>query len=159
MSGGRSGLWRRLANNPGKSPSRTVHYLPPFPPTVQRLTSVRPPALVLARPITSPPQIESCGLGGLSPAHQLAVLSACENAPDANQGPIAGAEMPAQDAARILGKSPVHCLLLGFCRQRGSRARLDGSPSRAAPPTGFCPKLFLPRRITVNAPTAVPSHP
>ena len=43
--------------------------------------------------------------GGLSPAHRLAILSACDSAPGAAPGPVAGAEMPLQDAARILGKS------------------------------------------------------
>ena len=42
---------------------------------------------------------------GLSPAHRLTILSACDNAPGAAPSPIAGAEMPLQDAARILGKS------------------------------------------------------
>lgn len=42
---------------------------------------------------------------GLSPAHRLAILTACDNAPGAAPGPLAGAEMPVQDAARILGKS------------------------------------------------------
>ena len=42
---------------------------------------------------------------GLSPAHRLAILSACDNAPGAAPGPAAGVEMPLQDAARILGKS------------------------------------------------------
>ena len=42
---------------------------------------------------------------GLSPAHRLAILSACDNAPGAAPAPLAGAEMPVQDAARILGKS------------------------------------------------------
>ena len=43
--------------------------------------------------------------GGLSPAHRLAILSACDTAPGAAPAPQAGAEMPLQDAARILGKS------------------------------------------------------
>lgn len=42
---------------------------------------------------------------GLSPAHRLAILTACDNAPGAAPAPQAGAEMPVQDAARILGKS------------------------------------------------------
>ena len=42
---------------------------------------------------------------GLSPAHRLAILSACDNAPGAAPAPVAGVEMPLQDAARILGKS------------------------------------------------------
>ncbi len=42
---------------------------------------------------------------GLSPAHRLAILTACDNAPGAAPAPLAGAEMPLQDAARILGKS------------------------------------------------------
>ena len=42
---------------------------------------------------------------GLAPAHRLAILTACDNAPDAAPAPLAGAEMPVQDAARILGKS------------------------------------------------------
>ena len=42
---------------------------------------------------------------GLSTAHRLAILTACDNAPGAVPGPLAGAEMPANDAARILGKS------------------------------------------------------
>ena len=42
---------------------------------------------------------------GLSPAHRLSILTACDNAPGATPGPLAGAEMPVQDAARILGKS------------------------------------------------------
>ena len=43
--------------------------------------------------------------GGLSPAHRLAILTACDNAPGAATAPAVGAEMPLQDAARILGKS------------------------------------------------------
>ena len=43
--------------------------------------------------------------GGLSPAHRLAILTACDNAPGAAPAPAIGAEMPLQDAARILGKS------------------------------------------------------
>ena len=39
---------------------------------------------------------------GLAPAHRLAILDACDKAPATA---TAGAEMPAQDAARILGKS------------------------------------------------------
>ena len=42
---------------------------------------------------------------GLSSAHRLAILTACDNAPSTAPGPTPGAEMPAQDAARILGKS------------------------------------------------------
>lgn len=42
---------------------------------------------------------------GLSPAHRLAILTACDNAPGTAPAPLAGAEMPVQDAARILGKS------------------------------------------------------
>ena len=42
---------------------------------------------------------------GLSPAHRLAILTSCDNAPGAAPAPLAGAEMPVQDAARILGKS------------------------------------------------------
>ncbi|MGI6598970.1 MAG: helix-turn-helix domain-containing protein [Kiritimatiellia bacterium] len=42
---------------------------------------------------------------GLSPAHRLAILTACDTPPDAAPGPAPGVEIPAQDAARILGKS------------------------------------------------------
>ena len=42
---------------------------------------------------------------GLSPMHRLSILSACDNAPGIDPGPVAGAEMPLQDAALILGKS------------------------------------------------------
>lgn len=42
---------------------------------------------------------------GLSPAHRLSILTACDNAPNAAPAPAIGAEMPLQDAARILGKS------------------------------------------------------
>ena len=42
---------------------------------------------------------------GLSTAHRLAILTACDNAPGAAPSPLVGAEMPVQDAARILGKS------------------------------------------------------
>lgn len=41
---------------------------------------------------------------GLSPAHRLAILTACDKPPEA--ATVApGPEMPARDAARILGKS------------------------------------------------------
>ncbi len=39
---------------------------------------------------------------GLAPAHRLAILEACDNAPATAP---TGAEMPAQEAGRILGKS------------------------------------------------------
>ena len=42
---------------------------------------------------------------GLSSAHRLAILTACDNAPASASTTSPGAEMPAQDAARILGKS------------------------------------------------------
>lgn len=42
---------------------------------------------------------------GLSPAHRLAILTACDTAPASASAPSPGAEMPAQEAARILGKS------------------------------------------------------
>ena len=41
----------------------------------------------------------------LSPAHRLAILTACDTPPDAAPAPSPGAEMPAQDAARILRKT------------------------------------------------------
>ena len=106
---------------------------------------------------------------GLSTAHRLAILTACDNAPDAAPSPLAGAEMPAQDAARILGKSLPTVLrwidagkLEG--RQFGNRLWLVSSASveamrealaaRVAPAAPVAP---LPDRLAHLATAAKPS--
>ena len=104
---------------------------------------------------------------GLSPAHRLAILTACDNAP----APSIGAEMPAQDAARILGKSLPTVLrwvaagkLEG--RQLGHRLWLVSSASvetaradlsaHLAPPRPSAP---LPDRLAHLAPSLKPPQP
>ena len=82
---------------------------------------------------------------GLSPAHRLAILTACDNAPGAAPAPQAGAEMPVQDAARILGKSlPTVLRWIGSGkldgRQFGNRLWLVSAASVEAVRSSLAPK-------------------
>lgn len=82
---------------------------------------------------------------GLSPAHRLAILTACDTPPGAVPGPAPGAEMPAQDAARILGKSlPTVLRWIGAGkldgRQFGHRLWLVSSASVEAVRASLAPK-------------------
>ena len=105
---------------------------------------------------------------GLAPAHRLAILTACDNAPDAAPAPLAGAEMPVQDAARILGKSLPTVLrwieagkLEG--RQFGNRLWLVSAASvetvRASLAAPARPVAPLPDRLAHLAPRLKSSKP
>ena len=98
---------------------------------------------------------------GLSSAHRLAILTACDAAP--SSAPSPGAEMPAQDAARILGKSLPTVLrwidagkLEG--RQFGNRLWLVSAASVETVRASLAPKpsATLPDRLAHLATVAKP---
>ena len=103
---------------------------------------------------------------GLSPAHRLAILTACDTPPDAVPAPSPGAEIPAQEAARILGKSLPTVLrwidsgkLDG--RQFGKRLWLVSAASVESVRASLAPKPSapLPERLAHLAPRLPASKP
>ena len=89
---------------------------------------------------------------GLSSAHRLAILTACDKAPATSATPSPGAEMPVQDAARILGKSLPTVLrwidagkLDG--RQFGNRLWLVSSASVEAMREALAARVAAPRPV------------
>lgn len=102
----------------------------------------------------------------LSPAHRLAILTACDTPPDSAPVPGPGAEMPAQEAARILGKSLPTVLrwidsgkLDG--RQFGKRLWLVSAASVESVRASLAPKPSapLPERLAHLAPRLPASKP
>lgn len=102
----------------------------------------------------------------LSPAHRLAILTACDTPPDSAPAPSPGAEMPAQEAAQILGKSLPTVLrwieagkLDG--RQFGNRLWLVSAASVESVRASLAPKPSapLPERLAHLAPRLPASKP